>query len=81
LTPRLLDEQVKALEGEDERSIAALKARGLAEIKIPPAMQREFVQLGGQPVWDEWVKEISAKGYPGQELLDIILNETKKARS
>jgi len=81
LTPRVLDEQVKALEGDDEKSIAALKARGLSEILIPATMQQEFVRIGGQPVWDEWVKEITEKGYPGRELLDVILSESKKAKS
>ena len=81
LTPRVLDEQVKALEGDDEKSIAALKARGLTEIVIPKAMHQEFVRMGGQPVWDEWVKDITAKGYPGQELLDLILTEANKVKA
>jgi len=71
----------KALREDDEKSIAQFKARGLKEIVISPAMQAELVKIGGQPVWDEWVKDITAKGYPGQELLDVILNEAKKARS
>jgi hypothetical protein len=48
-------------------------------VVIPAAMRDELLQLGGRPVWDEWVKDITAKGYPGKELLDFILDEAKKA--
>jgi hypothetical protein len=39
------------------------------------------MRVGGQPVWDEFVKEMTAKGYPAKELLDFVLNEAKKGAS
>jgi len=81
LTPRVLAEQVDALENDDARSIAAFEAAGLDAVSIPATMRAELVRLGGQPVWDAWVKDITAQGYPGQELLDIILTEAKKGRA
>lgn len=71
----------KALAEDDEKTIAALKARGLREIAIPAAMRNDFVQLAAQPVWDEWVKDMASKGYPGRELLDFVLSESKKQGS
>ena len=79
--PRALDAHNKALAADDEKSIAALKARNLREIVIPPAMLQEFVSLAGQPVWDDWMKDMTSKGYPGKELLDFVLAEAKKSGS
>lgn len=31
-----------------------------------------FKAKAGKPLWDEWVKEMSAKGLPAQELLDMV---------
>lgn len=78
--PAALDAQVTALVEDEAKSLAAFKARGLREVVIPAAMREEFMRMAGRPVWDDWVKEMNGKGYPGQELLDVILNESKKNR-
>ncbi len=38
-----------------------------------------FLQLGGKPVWDKWVKDMAGKGVPAQELLDLVMSTAKKA--
>lgn len=81
VVPAALSAQVKALEEDEAKSLAAFKARGLQTVVISPAMREEFMRMSGQPVWDDWVKEVTAKGYPGQELLDVILNEAKRGRA
>lgn len=80
LLPSAQAAHIKALADDDEKTLALLKGKGLHEVVIPTAMRDELIRIGGQPVWDDWVKEMTAKGYPGQELLDVILTEAKKNR-
>lgn len=37
----------------------------------------DFKAKAGQPLWEAWVKENSAKGIPAQELLDLVQNTLK----
>lgn len=76
---KAMDDQVAGLQKDEDRAEEVCKARGVKTVVIPTAMRDELVQVGGRPVWDEWVKEITAKGYPGRELLDYLLDEAKKA--
>ena len=41
-------------------------------IKFTKEQHAEFVKIGAQPVWDEWVEEYKDK-VPAQELLDFVL--------
>jgi TRAP-type C4-dicarboxylate transport system substrate-binding protein len=76
---KAMEDQVAGLQDGEDKAEAACKAKGVRTVVIPAAMRDELVQLGGRPVWDEWVKEVTAKGYPGKELLDFILEEARKA--
>jgi len=81
VTPAAHAAQADALQAEEDRAEANFKKQGLQTLAIAPAMREEFARVGGQPVWDEWVKEMAAKGYPARELLDFVLAEAKKAAS
>jgi len=70
----------QAQDEADNKNIVAWKQRGLVAIEYSDAELKKFVDAGARPVWDSWVKEVSAKGVPGQELLDFVLAETAKAR-
>jgi TRAP-type C4-dicarboxylate transport system substrate-binding protein len=39
----------------------------------------EFRKIGGQPVWDEWIKE-NEKDVPAKELFDLVLKYAKEAK-
>ena len=38
----------------------------------------EFRRIGGEPLWNDWVKENEGK-IPAQELLDLVLKTAKDA--
>ncbi|MCC7272957.1 MAG: TRAP transporter substrate-binding protein DctP [Alphaproteobacteria bacterium] len=80
-TRPLAYEALKAAQkASDEKSLAAWDKRGLVAIKYSDAELAKFVEIGARPVWASWVKEVSAKGVPGQELLDAVLAEADKAK-
>lgn len=67
-------------EGE-AKAEAEFKARGMKTIAIAPRVREALIELTRQPVFDKWVQEITAKGYPGQMLLDFLIARSKKASS
>lgn len=81
VVPRALQAQVAAMDEAENAAEADFKRRGLKTVVISPQLRDEMVRIGGRPVWDEWVAEVTPKGYPGQELIDFILTEAKKASS
>ncbi len=81
MVPRALQAQIAAMDAEEDKAEADFKRRGIKMVTISPAMREEMVRLGGQPVWDEWIADITAKGYPGHVLVDFILAEAKKSSS
>jgi TRAP-type mannitol/chloroaromatic compound transport system substrate-binding protein len=64
----------------DEKNLAAWQKRGLKGIVYSEAELKKFTDLGARPVWNAWVKEMSAKNIPAQELLDLVMNEAAKAK-
>lgn len=51
-----------------------LKKRNIQQIKYSADDLAAFKAKAGQPIWDQWVAEQSAKGIPAQELLDLVLS-------
>lgn len=51
----------------------------LKRITITPEMQANFRKRAGQPVWDNWAKEMEGKGLPGRQVLDFLLASIEKA--
>ena len=64
----------------DRVNLPMFKKQGLTEVRYSDEQLERFREIGGRPVWDDWVKEATAKGLPGQELLDFILAEAKNAK-
>jgi TRAP-type C4-dicarboxylate transport system substrate-binding protein len=81
VVPRALQAQIEAMDDAEEKAEADFKRRGIKTVVIAPQLRDEMARIGGKPVWDEWVAEVTPKGYPGQELIDFILAEAKKASS
>ena len=76
--PKVKQALVKAYGAADEKNLPLFKRR-LTFITYTPAELAKFHQAGAKPVWDAWIAEMSAKGIPARELLDLIF-ATAKAR-
>jgi TRAP-type C4-dicarboxylate transport system substrate-binding protein len=72
---------VEIFRKEEEDGLAAMKAKNLQSITYSAQEIANFVELGGKPIWDEWVAEMVGKGFPGRELLDYVLTESRRSAS
>ncbi|WP_417209558.1 TRAP transporter substrate-binding protein DctP [Antarctobacter sp.] len=56
----------------DEKNIAQFQEEGLVWVELS-AEDRTALQDAAAPSWQAWVDGMEEKGYPGQELLDYVL--------
>ena len=49
---------------------ADFRKAGVQEVKWSEKEMAKFRALGGEPVWNAWVKAMTAKGHDGQRILD-----------
>jgi TRAP-type C4-dicarboxylate transport system substrate-binding protein len=77
--PQIKDNLIKAYAEADAKYVPLFKQKGLEFITYSDKDLEEFRRVGGKPVWDKWVKDMSAKGIPAQELLDLILKTAAEA--
>jgi hypothetical protein len=47
-------------------------------IPISAEESAKWQAIAGKPIWDQWVKEVEAKGLPGKKALDLHLELQKK---
>ena len=78
LRPKVKDALIDAYRKADEKNIPLFK-RKLAFITYTPAELAEFRKVGAQPVWDKWVADVTAKGAPGKELLQLLMDTSAQA--
>lgn len=66
--------------GPKDEVIAKVKKAGrkLEKISLDPGELEKWKKIAGEPVWDEWVKEMNKKGLPGQKVLDAAQRLMKK---
>lgn len=76
--PKVKQALVQAYGAADAKNLPLFKRR-LDFVTYSPAELANFHEVGAKPVWDAWVAEMSAKGIPARELLDLIF-ATAKAR-
>lgn len=69
----------KAYAVSDEKNLALFKQKKIEFITYSDAELAEFRRIAAQPVWDDWVARMNSQGLPGKELLQLILDEAKKA--
>ncbi|MGH8670249.1 MAG: TRAP transporter substrate-binding protein DctP [Burkholderiales bacterium] len=67
---------IDAYSAADKKNIPLFKKR-LTFITYTEAELADFHRVGAQPVWDKWVAETSAKGFPAKELLKLIFDTAK----
>lgn len=67
-------ERIKNAWGTGEkRNLPKLKTMGVKEITYTDAQIKKVRELGGQPIWTNWIKEKGDKGIPAKELFDIMM--------
>lgn len=49
-----------------------LEENGVTQIAFSDEELAAFKEVAGKPLWDAWLEEMSAKGVPAQELLDLV---------
>jgi TRAP-type C4-dicarboxylate transport system substrate-binding protein len=67
-------ETIKAQSQAAEQYEPTYQEAGMVRFDVPPAMIEELRAEAAQPVWDAYVADLEARGLPGQELLDFVLN-------
>jgi TRAP-type C4-dicarboxylate transport system substrate-binding protein len=73
IKPRYKEVLVKGYADADAKAIPLFKQKKLELITYSEQDLQEFRKIGAQPVWDKWVEDMSAKGIPAKELLDLIM--------
>jgi TRAP-type C4-dicarboxylate transport system substrate-binding protein len=56
---------------------AAKTGHKLIDYTLTPEELARWQEVGGRPLWDAWVKKVTAKGLPGQAVLDELLRLVK----
>ncbi|MFO1189876.1 MAG: TRAP transporter substrate-binding protein DctP [Alphaproteobacteria bacterium] len=79
--PHAMQAQAASVQGEEDKAEADFQKRGLKRVTIPADVRQDMIRIGGTPVWEAWVKEMTDKGLPAQELLDFLLAEGRKGSS
>jgi len=70
--------QAEAYDAADKKSIPLFEKRKLEVVAISPEMRAKLVEVAGQPVWNQWVAETEAKGLPGKEAMQQVMDLIKK---
>jgi TRAP-type C4-dicarboxylate transport system substrate-binding protein len=63
-----------------EETLATAKKQGetFEKVSLEPGEYERWVEVGGRPIWNQWVKDMEAKGFPGQKILDEAQRLVKK---
>jgi TRAP-type C4-dicarboxylate transport system substrate-binding protein len=79
LRPGVRDALIQAYAAADDKNLPLFKRR-LTFLTYTPEELAEFRRVGAQPVWDKWVTELTAKGVPAKELLQLVTDASAQAR-
>jgi TRAP-type C4-dicarboxylate transport system substrate-binding protein len=79
IKPQIEANLIKAYGEADAKYVPMFKKAGLEFITYSDHDLDEFRRVGAKPVWDKWVKDMTGRGIPGQELLDLILKTAAEA--
>jgi len=79
--PKAAQIQIDGLADIEAKAEAQFIAAGVKRIDISPAVRDQLLQRSAQDVYDKWVKDVTAQGYPGQKLLDYLISQSKKLSS
>jgi len=78
LVPGSLDRGMPRILADDQKIIEEMKARKIVPVTFSKEDRAKLVQIGARPIWDKWVADMDAAGYPGKRLLDFVITESAK---
>ena len=77
LKPGIIEAQKRAYAEKDEVNLKKWAANPkLTAVKIAEEERAEFRRSGGEPIWEEWVKENEGE-FPARDLLNLVLDAAK----
>jgi len=62
----------------DVETRAKKEGQKYEKVSLAPGELEKWKKIAGEPIWDEWVKEMNKKGLPGQKVLDTTMRLLKK---
>lgn len=79
LSPPIMRKWIDVFKRDDDAGIEVYKAKGMRGIAYPEA---ELEKLRGsvKPIWDDWVADVTKKGYNGQDVLDTMIKAAKATK-
>ncbi|WP_172329920.1 TRAP transporter substrate-binding protein DctP [Mangrovicoccus sp. HB161399] len=77
--PAAYAHQIEAYAAADAENEKLFAEQGLTRIPATPGI-REVLDAAAQPSWQAWIDDVTARGYPGQELFDLIISEAADAQ-
>ncbi|MFO1188311.1 MAG: TRAP transporter substrate-binding protein DctP [Alphaproteobacteria bacterium] len=78
--PASLDAWEKAYTDADLAALEVFKKKGMRGITYSPADLAKL-DAAARPIWNEWVADVTKKGYKGKELLDLMLATAKTVKT
>lgn len=49
-----------------------LAEKNVAKVELAQSELDAFRAVGGEPIQQQWIKDMEAQGIPGQELFDLV---------
>lgn len=75
VVPGAYKAMIAAYAEKDKKNLANWRANPkLTEVKFSEADLKKFRDIGGQPIWDQWVEENKATIPTAQELIDLVIS-------
>ncbi len=59
---------------------SVLEEKGVQKVTIAPEVIEEFRVTAGEPIQQQWIKDMEAQGIAGQELFDLMVNTLADAK-
>jgi hypothetical protein len=65
-----------------EEVYATMRKTGkkMEEVKLDQGELMKWKKIAGQPIWDEWIKQMEKRGLPGRQLFDETSRLVEKYR-
>jgi len=78
--PASLNAWEKSFTDADLAALEVFKKKGMKAVTYTPA-DRVKLDTAARPIWNEWVADVTKKGYKGRELLDLMLTTAKSVKT
>ncbi|MFO1188613.1 MAG: TRAP transporter substrate-binding protein DctP [Alphaproteobacteria bacterium] len=76
--PEAMESAFPKVLADDQAMIDALNRRNAVAITYSKAEKDKFIEQAARPIWDKWVEDMNAQGYPGRKLLDFVVANAER---